>query len=255
MPIVIPPFVQYQGPLVPLRGLWRTAPPEGEKFVTCEIDWGATTSGSNCVQIQLTSNSVVPLSQIAALNVDNSQCGSDVQFLFPDSGAMLVVAAYCQGLFPVFTNALQFYVTAPTVSTGPGSADRTIFQVLNSIPPPVAIIPSSQALSNVVQNVSLGSNSTTPLLTPPLDGTLTGFQILATGIGQGTPATASITLEDGTGHILWAGFITFEPNMAASVPITITGIRQRFNDGLYLVIAQSNAPTATAAVNIYYTVP
>lgn len=256
LPIVIPPYVQYQAPLVPLRGNWNIAPPEGDRFITCEIDWGSMGGPDNCVQVQLTSNSPVQFSQIAAINVDNSLCGSDVQFLFPDSGALLVVPAYNQGLYPCFTNALQFFVTAPAAGSGSGSADRTIFQVLNSLPPGfIAIQPIQLQTSTSAQSVSLGANSTQPLIAPPSDGTLTGFNIVATGTATGSPSTATIKLEDGTGRVLWAGSVTFEANQSASVPIAITGLRQRFYDGLYLVIGAATTTGATASVNVYYTVP
>lgn len=247
--------MQYQAPLVPLRGLWNNAPLEGDKFVSCEIDWGVTTSDTNCVQVQLTSNSPVAISQIVALNVDNSRCGSDVQFLFPDSGSVLVVPAYNQGLYPVFTNALQFYVTAPNAGNGIGSSDVTFFQVLNSIPPPVAVQPSQEQTSSAAQGITLASNSITALVNPPTDGTLTGFQILASGAAGGTPSSAEITLSDGLGHVIWAGWIAFNENQFTAVPITITGLRQRFYDGLFFTIGGSTVTQGTATINIYYTVP
>ena len=96
MPIVVPPYVQYQAPLYPLRGLWNSVPPEGDRMVAAEIDWGITTGPGMAVQFQLSGNSPVAFSQIVAMQVDNTSNNSDVQFLFPDSGYTLVVPAYTQ---------------------------------------------------------------------------------------------------------------------------------------------------------------
>jgi hypothetical protein len=113
MPLSIPAFDQYQSPMFPLRGLWNCVPREGDKFVNVEIDWQTTTK-TTCVQFSLSGNSPVALSQIVALYVDNGRSGSDVDFIFPDSGFVLTVPAHNQGMFPVLTNALMFYASAPT---------------------------------------------------------------------------------------------------------------------------------------------
>jgi hypothetical protein len=112
MPLQIPAFVQYQGVTPILRGLWNQKPVEGDRFISAEIDWGTLggTPPYTCVQFQLSGNSPVALSQIVALSIDNGRCGSDADFIFPDSGFVLTVAAHNQGIFPVFTNALSFYV-------------------------------------------------------------------------------------------------------------------------------------------------
>ena len=74
----IPAFVQYQQPMFPLRGLWNNAPPEGDYFINCTLDWAAV--DATAVQFSVAGNSPVALSQIVALAVDNSRCGADVDF-------------------------------------------------------------------------------------------------------------------------------------------------------------------------------
>src|SRR5258708_37754783 len=125
MPVTIPAFSQFQGQLFPLRGLWNKRPPEGDQFINAEINWG--TANTAAIQFSLSGNSPVALSQIVALYVDNRRCGVDVDFLFPDSGFLLSVPPHAQGLYPVLTNALMFYV----IGTGAATVDVTILQILN----------------------------------------------------------------------------------------------------------------------------
>lgn len=220
-------------------------------FVACEVDWQITTTDTNCVQIQLTSNSPVAFSQIAALYVDNSRCGSDVQFFFPDSAFILQVPAYCVGLFPVITNSLGLYAFAEAAAVG----DVTLFQILNSNTFPVAVQPSAEQTSTAAQGISLASNSKTALLTPPQNGTLTGFQIMATTAPAGAAENAEVTLTDGNGKVIWAGWISFNANAGMSVPIAVTGLHTRFYNGLFVNVVGSGVSGATASVNVFYTEP
>jgi hypothetical protein len=132
MPQTVPPFAQFQAPLILRRGLWNAKPPEGDRFCNAEIDWITTRGSLTAVQFLLSDNSPIALSQIVALCVDNSRSGADVDFLFPSSGFLLTVAARTQGLYPVFSNALMFYAIAVSAAAG----DITMIQILNSLGPP-----------------------------------------------------------------------------------------------------------------------
>jgi hypothetical protein len=143
MPKTVPPFARFQAPLFPLRGLWNAKPPEGDCFCRAEIDWTTTTEGLTAVQFSLSGNTPIALSRIVALSVDNSDSGADVDFLFPGSGFLLTVAAHTQGLYPVFSNALMFYASAPTCVAG----DTTTIQILNSVPPPAQVPPTGCQLA------------------------------------------------------------------------------------------------------------
>lgn len=243
MPIVIPEFVQFQGVLFPLRGLWNASPPEGDRFVNAEIDWGSPgLFGVSCVQFQLSGNSPVAFSQIVAMSVDNSRCGSDVDFIYPDSGFVLTVPAFNQGIYPVFTNALMFYANSPNATLG----DITIVQILNSQPPPVAIQPTSEQESATFQDINLANNGSTQLVGAGISGTLDGFS-LNTSIATGS---AGIQLIDGTGKVLWSGFAT-EPAGTISSP---AGFRVRFTNGISFIVAASTA-TGFVTANLYYSVP
>src|SRR3974390_1783505 len=181
MPLVLPPFAQYQQPLVPLRGLWKATPPEGDKFVSCELDWLVGNPGA--IALSLSGNSPVTISQIVALYVDNSRCGSDVSFQFPDTGFELVVDAGASGLFPVLTNALNFYA----VALNPAATDVTICQILNSMPPLVAIPRTASQQRVAAANVSLAAGTTVILAAgPTANGTLQTLSIFGTADTAGS---------------------------------------------------------------------
>lgn len=251
MPFTIPPFQQYQAPMIPLRGLWNRRPPEGDRFVSAEIDW-LTPGINNCVQFQLSGNSPVPLSQIAALYVDNARCGSDITFLFGDSGFILVVPAYAEGLYPVLTNALMFYCSAPQAV----ASDISVVQILNSIPPPIPVQLGQQQLSANVGAITLTTNGSTQLVANTVSGTLNAFTISLSGTAAATAGNVNISLIDGTGRTLWLYNFIVPANSGQNIEIPMSGLRLRFTQGLQLVTSfSSNISVGFAVVNLYYAVP
>jgi hypothetical protein len=251
LPITIPPFVQYQQPIVPLRGLWNNPPPEGDRFANIEIDWITTTNGATAVQILFSANSPVAFSQIVALAVDNRRSAFDINFVFPDSNFTLTVPADNQGVYPVFTNALMFYVLAdPAVVAG----NVTVFQVLNSMPPPVALNPSAVLETNAVAGtVGLTAGNTQQIVPLGVSGTMDGFLVTINYGGSG-PTSATLELIDGAGSILWTDVVAGQPGTSDVIPIT--GIHVRFINGVSLkVIAASPAGVSSANANIFYTTP
>ncbi len=251
MPIIVPPFVQYQSPIVPLRGLWNHAPAEGDRFANVEIDWVVTTGGTFAVQIAMSANSPVAISQIAALSVDNKRCAADVSFVFPDSGYVLEIPAFSQGVYPVFTNALTFYVVAPLATTG----DVTIAQVLNSIPPVVAI-PSEQAQStNAANGVLLSANSTTQLVPATVSGLVEGMLVTFNISTGGVAQSAGVVIRDGVGDQLWATTLGFAANVTTSYVVPINPVRLRFYQGIQIVISGTTMSAGTVFANVYYSVP
>jgi hypothetical protein len=251
LPLSIPAFVQYQEPMFPLRGLWNRAPVEGDQFVNAEVDWIATTNNVSAVQFSLSGNSPVAISQIAALSIDNGRCGVDVDFIFPDSGFVLTVPAHNQGLFPVFTNALMFYASAPGCAAG----DITIIQILNSLPPPVPIPPTEQQNTASVTGIAT-SAGTTQIVPLGVNGTLNSLSINCVGTSGGTAGSYNVVIRDGTGKNIWA--VTVAPPASATINPTfnIPGLNVRFVNGLVCVVNfVSNAPTGGVIVNAYYSSP
>jgi hypothetical protein len=245
LPINVPPFVQYQSPMFPLRGLWNRAPVEGDQFVNVEIDWLLSPPGA-AVQFSLSGNSPVALSQIVALSVDNGRCGSDVDFIFPDSGFVLTVPAHAQGLYPVFTNALMFYASGPAASLG----DTTIFQILNSLPPPIQVAQSGS--QNHAAAFGFGpANGTTPIAPAPTSGTLNVLNLTATDMG---PGSGTFFIEDGAGRILFAMALLF-PAAGRTLVWPVAGLDVRFTGGLFAVVTGSDITTGALVVNAYFTTP
>jgi hypothetical protein len=257
MPVIVPPFVQYQAPLVPLRGLWNARPKEGDRYVQAEINWLVTTRAGNAVQFELSGNSPVAFSQIVALVVDNSHCSVATTFLFPDSGFELVVPAYNQGVYPVITNALMFYCFA----TGAVVGDRTIFLALNSMPPPVALQPflappPAATLNASVSGISLTANATTPAIPAGISGTLTGFSLNIAGTAGAGAANVNVALNDGTGRQMWLTNINAAATQTVNVPNNLSGLNLKFVNGVNIVISLSSGFSAGNVVaNMYYTVP
>lgn len=251
MPIIVPPFVQYQAPLYPLRGLWNATPPEGDRFVSAEIDWGQTVPLGQAVQFQLSGNSPLSFSQIVAFMCDNTRNAADATFLFPDSGYTLVVPAYCQGTFPVLTNALMFYVASVGAVTG----DRTVFQVLNSMPPPVAVQESAIQENAGITGTNLNANALVNIVPRGINGTLE----LITGSINGVGATGStlITLQDGNTPIkqLWVTAVVGSTPHPDSY-FTAGPMRVGFVNGIDILIATTGPLIGGVLfLNVYYGVP
>ena len=250
MPLTIPAFNQYQAPMPPLRGLWRRPPAEGDFFCNAEIDWFVTTSQS-AVQFSLAGNSPVALSQIVALAVDNGLSGADVDFLFPDSGARLTVPAQNQLVAPVFTNALMFYASAPNAQVG----DRTVFQIFNSMPPPVAWAASRTQNTATVEGIAL-TDGTTQVVDPSISGTLNGFNFSVTIESDASAGSAAFNLIDGTGKRVWAGIVVAPASGVATIPINVSGMSVRFSGGLSIVITNVTDVTGGFVVaNVYFATP
>ena len=248
MPITVPAFTQFQGVLVPLRGLWNQTPSEGYRFINAELAWGSY-QPSAAVQFQLSGNSPVSLTQIVALFVDNRRCGVDVNFVFPDSGFTLTVPAHGQALSPVLTNALMFYV----VATGAAAGDVSVVQILNSLPPPIPLLPTALQAVAGVTGINAATGGTSVLIAPPTNGTLQSLSLTA-DLG-GTTGTVGYYLQDGAGNTLWYGASTATSPNAQNETVNITGMAVRFKNGLSLIVTPSGSPTGTIIANVYYSTP
>lgn len=253
MPITIPPSTAYQAPMVPVSSRWNKAPPEGPKFIACEVDWGITTPPGQAVQFSLNAGPL-EFSQICAFSVDNSRCGSDVSFIFPDTGRQLTVPALASGVYPVFTNSLTFYLLGMAANVG----DVTEFEILNTTPPPVSVLPSEEQSHAGTANIDLGTNAFTQIIPTGTTGTI---QTIAATVHEYNPTAgtvvAALTLLDGTGAALWQTTITIAANTSATVPIVVPGLRLRFVNGLRLQVSSSTIPVGNTGVviNLFYSVP
>jgi hypothetical protein len=249
VPLTIPPFVAYQAPLVPIAARWHTKPPEGDKFIPCEIDWGLTVPLGQSVQFSLSAGPV-EFTQIVAFSVDNGRCGGSASFLFPDTGKQLTLPPFAQGVYPVFTNALTFYVQGDGVSVG----DVTVFEILNSMPPPVSVLPAQIQSHSGVSGINLAAVGTSVLIPAGVNGTLQAFT-MTFYVPAAATGTATVFLQDGTGVNIWASFINGAAT-AQTIPVSQTGLALRFTNGLNFVVAAGSTLSAGNGVaNVYYSVP
>jgi hypothetical protein len=253
MPLTIPAFTQYQAPTPPLRGLWNQKPPEGDRFISAEIDWGTLggTPPYACVQFQLSGNSPVALSQIVALSVDNGRCGSDVSFVFPDSSFTLTIPAHNQGVYPVFTNALMFYAVAPNAATG----DVTVFQALNSMPPPIPLSPSAFQNHSTAAGLGLATNTNTQLIPIGTSGTVNAISIAGQGVAGASAGSVSFTLIDGQGHVVWGDNLYVPASTTSPFNFSFSGLNVRFVNGLQFQITGTTLTGGSVTANVYYTTP
>jgi hypothetical protein len=233
--------------------LWNAEPTEGDRFVNAEIDWLTSPPGS-AVQFQLAGSSPVALSQVVALAVDNAASGADVAFIFPDSGFVLSIPARTSGVWPVFTNALMFYASAPLCILG----DRTVFQAFNSMPPPVPV-PASQAQNTASYGpISPAGNADTQIIAPTISGTLNAVNISIDAQAGATAGSFQLELFDGTARNIWIGGPYFvAANATVSFPpISIPNLNVRFVNGVTArVYNSSNIGGGVVVVNLYYSQP
>lgn len=256
MAFTVPAAVNYPSPLnaVPLD--WLTPPVEGAKGIQCSIIWNAAGAGANkSVYLNLQNNATLNFSKVRALVFDNSENGSDVQVIFPDTETTVSIPAYTPyAVIPVFTNQTQFYITSPNAL----ATDVTNFMVMNTLPPPIAVpTTQEQNFENSGRvNVSVSGNAV--LLAAGVSGTLESVYINGIGLGiVGTAWSLDFSLVDGTGTTIFSG--TQGGSAGANQPFTMADlgdIRVRFSQGLKMVWSTFGTPDSVfIAANVYYRTP
>jgi len=261
MPIVVPgAAVNYPSPLVAVGSYFGREPQEGRYTIPAEIDWGTMGGDDHIVAFNLqTSANTQAISQICALHVDNSACGSDVQFVFTDTQETVTIPAYePYVLVPIFTKSLQFFVISGIDNEEVESGDVTRFSMLNFVPPPVVIPASSEqnaAVENLIDAATVGSVQLVPATTSGTLEAMCIFMQFFAASGIGTYATWHI--EDGTGKVIVGGRDGAVDNMQQNVAIVnMTGLAVRFQGGLKFVIDDSTVTAgSTYSANVYYRTP
>ena len=257
MTITVPPTVPYQSPLNPIPTYLADAtgnpPPEGCQLVPCEIDWGTMGGANNACSLNVQNNQTLNFSRICALKVDNSQCGSDVLFIFPDTSEVLTIPAYSPAtIFTVFTNMTQFSVSAPNAE----SEDVTRFILLNFVPFPASVGVSTEQETAVFGNIAATGAASTQLVPAGINGRVEAV-FVAFQIPTGGGDIAQFVIEDGNGNVIVGGQVQSSAGGAMNpTPISINPMLVRFFNGLKFVIVSSDLPaTSTASVNVLYRTP
>lgn len=256
MPLIIPPAKNYGNPLVMQVSRVGLEPTEGRRQINCEVVWGEYPDYS--VNVNLQQNATLALTQIIALSVDNSQCGADVQFYFPDSADVLTIPAYNpKTIVEVFTSSRQFYVISNLNGQIVEPADITRFIVLNYLPPPIAV-PTSQEQTAAVALVitGVGGGDLTNLVPATVSGTVEAVSVFYSGPVGGAGAI-QYAVQDGstTPRILGGGQTSWGGgNVANQQLLLLNPCHLRFNNGLNFL--QNGANIAGAfSVNILYRTP
>lgn len=271
MPFQVPQSVPYRSPLNTVPAFSFRDAPEGNRMIHAEILW-ATMGGSNfSVQINAAQNSPQNFTQILALNVDNSRCGADVVFSFPDTGSELTVPAYEEGVFPVFTGQTTFYVYC--LNQAANTDDVTTFDILNFLPPPISV-PRAALQQVATGNGAMGWYGTGSVNAPAisaslvpaaLSGSVNGWNLYVNaGANAGGTFTQNWALQDGaaagTGVTLWSGSITIPANtFFPFVVANLSNLNLRFYQGLNLIQWGTNLANLNAAsgggYNLFYRTP
>lgn len=269
MPLSPPAGKNYQSPLTSVPSKALNDPLEGPRQVSLEFDWttmgqqfsalsgGFGVSGGYSVYVNLQNNATINFSQIASVVIDNSNCGSIVQLIFQDTGEVVTVDAFApRTITPVFSGATQFYA----VAYGATPNDVTRVQLLNFLPPPVALPETPAQISTATFNQALSASLNTNVAIVP--ATVTGtLQDLRIGLTVGTPpaAVAEVTvgISDGTSRAL----VTLEPVFVgtgtpiAQLPLLdLQGVNFRFTNGLFAAITTTAAwPAASSSLSFFTT--
>lgn len=240
MPIVVPGVAtNYPSPLVSLASTFGQEPKEGRRQIPVEISWG-TMGGSNflCAFNLQNSANTKEWSQLCAVHVDNSGCGSDIEFIFTDTSETVVVPAYePYVLVPLFSRSLQFFVQAGINSEVVESNDVTRFTLFNFVPPPV-VIPAAVEQS-VVSNAALAADgaTNTVMIATPINGTLESIYLYraSPAAGLAGPGAQTWAITDGASSPKTFFQGTFAGGNLSSwnVPlIQLSGLNMRFTNGL-----------------------
>jgi len=225
---VLPPGIDspYRGNYASLPVVTLKPPSEGNRTVPVIILWQRDgQSPSYTIHFNARAQQVVSLSQIAALHIDNTQCGATINVVFPDTNFNLQLGPNSEGFYPVVTNSLEFYAY---IDSAPLAADRSVIQVLNFLPPPIEFGSAGGGLTaGTVRNVGTAA----PLAGGPITD-------------QGTVSlTVPLTINfGGTGGITGNAALD---NLSASSG-SIAGTLTRSAGGVWTVSAGAGSGTISA---------
>jgi hypothetical protein len=262
--LLVPPSVNYKGALVAVPDNSLNEPKEGNKLINCEIDWGSTDVGTagalGCVSFNLQNNATLEFSQINAVVIDNSQCGTDVTFIFTDTNVTFTIPAYTPyAIVPVYTHQTAFYVTAQALEL---STDVTRFSILNYQPAPLAVPTTQHQYVGTISGISyVGASGSQLVLPTNVQGTLEALEIVISANRPSGTYTTNFALNDGTNKQLWAGTAIADSvtgGAPSAIIANLSGLNMRFQQGLnfgWTNFPSNSSTTAVVSVNAYYRTP
>lgn len=250
----IPPAMNigFIPPMVP--SIMFKAPKEGPGAITFNVDWSIPLAkGLDAMNVNLQNQATLEFSQICGLIVDNSNCGSDLDFIFPDTDVTVSVPAYAPyTVLQVNTQQVQFFIRA----LEPIAGDLTHFSVLNYAPSPVAVPVFTQQQSAVASSITIDGTAVTQLVPASVSGSLRAFNISAAWVDAAADFNNLFVLRDGTGRTIWAGNLAGDmANDGQIVLSDMSNLNIRFQGGLQLIQSGGFTVNGTIDANIYYRVP
>lgn len=230
-------------------------PREGAKSVDYTVNWArALARNVDTVSVNMQDGGTLEFSQICGLIVDNSNCGSDLDFIFPDTNVVISIPAYAPyTCLQVNTQQVQFFVRA----LAPLANDETYFTVLNYAPSPVAVPITVQQLTANVNSIAIDGVTITQLVPAGVNGTLRSFALNAAWNTAPAAFNNLIQLRDGAGRILWAGNIAGQTGAQtfSAMLANLGNISLRFQNGLQIVQSGGFTVGGTLGASAYYIVP
>lgn len=237
MGIVVPGnAVNYPSPLVALASPFGTEPAEGRYQVPVEIDWGSMGGADYLVGINLAnSGNTKFISQLCAVHVDNSACGSDIQFIFTDTAETITIPAYTPyAQVNIYSRSMQFFVAAGIEGEEVETSDVTRFTLFNFVPPPSSITPSQEQDTSTASDIA-GAVGNTQVVPAGTNGSLNVMYVNYSSPFGGLAAAGvmGLSLVDGTGKVLWVGQMGGGILSAWNVVlVSLSDIDFRFQNGI-----------------------
>jgi len=249
--VAIPGASPYRGNYQSFRSVLMNAPPEGNMTVPVAVKWDGDTD-SGAVWFNLISQTNLQISQICALYVDNLENSQDVEIVFPDTQFRLDVPAFSEGLFPVVTNALNFYASCPAASDG----DSTFIQILNFNPPPIAIEKSNFSVGAANNNIAVPSGNNNTVLFQGA-GVLRGFDIFVRVTAVSADDAVQVQILDGIGGtVLFSTsyFISSANGVQNLALASMTGLQIPFTQALVVHLIDNGGDVTSGVISaqVYY---
>jgi len=246
----LPPFDMYQGIVRALQSNLMRAPAEGNLVIPLSINWGNDSPANQAIHFNLNNIQQNKPSQIIALYVNNLMSNVDAVFKFGDMPFQLTIPAQSQGLYPVDTTSLDFYVQAnPATGT---TTDEVFFTVYNYLPPPIAIERAFITSINGTSGISL-ITGITPLVAAPKNGIVTGIVVAVTGVQAGAGnGTWLLTIQDGASDTIATMALTMlsGDKLDYAVLYNVTGLNVPFRNGVTAAAVFSGTAFVSGAAEI-----
>jgi hypothetical protein len=229
-------------------------PINGPQCIPVEVDWGTMGGTDKIVGFNIgNAGGTRSFADLCAIQVDNSQNGADIEFIFTDTQTTYTVPAYePYALFPIFTKALQFYCVSQIDGELVEATDITRFTLFNFVPPPV-VLPASQEQDTSAVSAIAGAVGTTAVIAAGINGTINVVYVNYASPFGGLPAAGEMTwkLVDGSGKVLWTGQMGGGISSAWNVILAnLSGVAFRFQNGINLVQTLAGGAAIGGAFNV-----